>query len=141
MLVAVPCFGALSDRFGRRPVYLFGAATTALFAYPLYWLVDTGSTPLVWGALAFALVFAHTPMYAPQAAFQSELFDTRVRYTGASLGSQLSAALGGGLSPFIATALLPFGRGALAAQLIGMAVITIVSVSFATETRSRVFGE
>ena len=97
-----------------RPVrehWLFGACVTALFAYPLFWLLDTGSTSLVWLALVVALVFAHSPMYGPQAAFLSELFDTRVRYSGASLGCQLSSVIAGGLSPFIATALLPYGRG------------------------------
>src|SRR5262245_44511956 len=89
-LVAIPVAGLLSDRVGRRPVYLFGASATALFAYPLFWLLDTGVTPLVWLALTVALVFAHSPMYGPQAAFLAELFGTRVRYSGASVGSQLS---------------------------------------------------
>jgi metabolite-proton symporter len=131
---SIPACGALSDRLGRRPVYLFGACATALFAYPLFWLLDTGSTPLVWLALAIALVFGHSPMYGPQAAFLSELFGTRVRYSGASLGSQLSSVLAGGLSPFIATALLPHGRGALASYIIGMALVTIVAVLAASET-------
>jgi MFS transporter, MHS family, shikimate and dehydroshikimate transport protein len=134
-LVAIPLWGALSDRLGRRPVYLFGACVTALFAYPLFWMLDTGSTPLVWLALVVALVFAHSPMYGPQAAFLSELFGTRVRYSGASLGSQLSSVVAGGLSPFIATALLPYGRGALATYLIAMALVTIVAVLIASETR------
>jgi MFS transporter, MHS family, shikimate and dehydroshikimate transport protein len=134
-LVAIPVCGALSDRVGRRPVYLFGACVTGLFAYPLFWLLDTGSTPLVWLALVVALVFAHSPMYGPQAAFLCELFGTRVRYSGASLGSQLASVIAGGLSPFIATALLPYGRGALASYVIAMAVVTIVAVLVATETR------
>jgi MFS transporter, MHS family, shikimate and dehydroshikimate transport protein len=134
-LVAIPLCGALSDRLGRRPVYLFGACVTALFAYPLFWLLDTGSPPLVWLALVVALVFGHSPMYGPQAAFLSELFGTRVRYSGASLGSQLSSVVAGGLSPFIATALLPFGRGALASYIITMALVTIAAVLVASETR------
>ena len=134
-LVAIPVCGALSDRLGRRPVYLFGASVTALFAYPLFWLLDTGSTILVWLALVVALVFAHSPMYGPQAAFFAELFGTRVRYSGASLGSQFSSVIAGGLSPFIATALLPFGRGALASYIIAMALVTIVAVLMASETR------
>ena len=134
-LVSIPACGALSDRFGRRPVYLFGACMTGLFAYPLFMLLDSGSTPLVWLALVVALVFAHSPMYGPQAAFLSELFGTRVRYSGASLGAQLSSVIAGGLSPFIATALLPYGRGPLSGYLIAMAVITIISVLLASETR------
>jgi metabolite-proton symporter len=139
-LVAIPLCGALSDRLGRRPVYLFGACVTGLFAYPLFWLLDTGSTPLVWLALVVALVFGHAPMYGPQAAFLSELFGTRVRYSGASLGSQLSSVVAGGLSPFIATALLPYGRGALASYIIAMALVTIIAVLVASETRHQVFG-
>jgi len=133
-LVAIPVCGALSDRVGRRPVYLFGACVTAVFAYPLFYLLDTGSTPLVWAALVVALVFAHAPMYGPQAAFLSELFDTRVRYSGASLGSQLASVIAGGLSPFIATALLPYGRVALAGYIVSMALVTIVAVLTASET-------
>jgi MHS family shikimate/dehydroshikimate transporter-like MFS transporter len=140
MLLAIPLYGALSDRVGRRPVYLFGAILTALFAYPLFWLLDTGSTPRVWLALVVALVFAHAPMYGPQAAFLSELFGARVRYSGASLGSQLASVIAGGLSPFIATALLPYGRGALACYLIGMALVTIVAVLLASETRRQRLG-
>src|SRR5215510_4529759 len=139
-MVAIPMSGAISDRVGRRPVYLFGASVTALFAYPLFWLIDQGLTPLVWLALVIALVFAHSPMYGPQAAFLSELFNTRVRYSGASVGSQLSSVIAGGLSPFIATALLPFGRGALAAYIIGMALVTIVAVLLASETRDQHIG-
>ena len=135
LLVAVPVCGWLSDRLGRRPVYLFGACFTALWAYPLFRLVDTGSTPLVWLAVVVALVFGHAPMYGPQAAFFSELFGSRVRYSGASLGSQLASVLAGGLSPFIATALLPYGRSALAAYIVGMAIVTIIAVSMAGETR------
>jgi metabolite-proton symporter len=134
-LVAIPLFGALSDRIGRRPVYLFGAAVTALFAYPLFWMLDTGSTPIVWLALVIAFVFSHAAMYAPQAAFLSELFGTRVRYSGASLGAQLSSVVAGGLSPFIATALLArYGPGALSLYIIAMALVTIVAVLAASET-------
>jgi MHS family shikimate/dehydroshikimate transporter-like MFS transporter len=135
LLVAIPICGALSDRLGRRPVYLFGACVTGMFAYPLFVLLDTGSAPLIALALIVALVFAHAPMYGPQAAFFSEMFGSRVRYSGASLGSQLSSVLAGGLSPFIATALLPYGRGALAAYIMAMAIATIVAVLMASETR------
>lgn len=134
-LVAIPLYGLLSDRLGRRPVYLFGAIMTAVLAYPLFWMIDTASTPVVWLALVAAFVLSHAAMYAPQAAFLSELFGTRVRYSGASLGAQLASVIAGGLSPFIATALLAgYGTHALALYVIGMAVITIAAVLVASET-------
>jgi MHS family shikimate/dehydroshikimate transporter-like MFS transporter len=134
-LPAIPFFGALSDRLGRRPVYLFGAVGTAVLAYPLFWLIQTGSVPLVFLALLLVFLFSHAPMYAPQGAFLSEMFGTRVRYSGASLGAQLSSVIAGGLSPFIATALLArYGSGAVALYVIGMALITVVSVLLASET-------
>jgi metabolite-proton symporter len=135
-LAAIPFFGALSDRLGRRPVYLFGAIVTAVFAYPLFWLIDTGSTAALWSGIAIAFVLSHAAMYAPQAAFLSELFGTRVRYSGASLGAQLASVFAGALAPLIATALLREGYrgGAIALYVIGLAVVTIVSVILASET-------
>jgi metabolite-proton symporter len=133
--IAVPAYGALTDRIGRRPVYMFGAIMTAVLAFPLFWLFDTGSTPLVILALLLVFLCSHAPMYAPQGAFFSELFGTSVRYSGASLGAQLSAAVAGGFSPLIATALLPtYGPNAIALYIILMAVITIIAVWSATET-------
>ena len=136
--IAIPSYGALTDRIGRRPVYLFGAIMTAVLAYPLFWLFDTGSTALATLALLLTFLCSHAPMYAPQGAFFSELFGTSVRYSGASLGAQLSAAVAGGFSPLIATALLPtYGPGAIALYIIGMSIITIVAVISAAETMRR----
>jgi len=133
--IAVPAYGALTDRIGRRPVYMFGAIMTAVLAFPLFWLFDTQSTPLVILALLLVFLCSHAPMYAPQGAFFSELFGTSVRYSGASLGAQLSAAVAGGFSPLIATALLPrYGPNAIALYIILMAIITIVAVWSAIET-------
>jgi metabolite-proton symporter len=135
-LLAIPFFGALSDRVGRRPVYLFGAIVTALFAFPLFWLIDTGSTAALWSGIAIAFVLSHAAMYAPQAAFLSELFGTRVRYSGASLGAQLASVFAGALAPLIATELLRrgYGGGAIALYVVGLAAVTIVSVLLASET-------
>jgi hypothetical protein len=116
-------------------VYLFGAIGTAVLAFPLFWLLDTGSASLVTLAMFLVFMFSHAPMYGPQGAFLSELFGTRVRYSGASLGAQLSSVLAGGLSPFIATWLLrEYGRTSLAMYVIFMAVVTIVAVIVASET-------
>jgi MFS family permease len=135
-LFSIPAFAALSDRVGRRPVYLAGALSLGLFAFPFFWLVDSGVPALIWLALALGLT-AVAAMYGPQAAFFSELFGTQVRYSGASLGSQLAAPLAGGLAPLIATALLGWSGGRpwpVALYLIGMVLITFCSVFLAAET-------
>jgi len=134
-LVAIPFYGSLSDRVGRRPVYLFGAVMTAVLAFPLFWLLETGSVLYMTLAMFVVFMLSHAPMYGPQAAFLSEMFGTRVRYSGASLGSQLASVLAGGLSPIIAAALLrTYGRTAVASYLVFMAVVTIVAVMAASET-------
>lgn len=136
-LLAVPFFGALSDRVGRRPIYMVGAVLAALYAFPLFWLLDTREPWLVWLAIVLGLSIGHGVMYGTQAAFLSEMFDARVRYTGASLANQLSAAIGGGLSPVIAAALLAWSGGRpwpISVYMAALAVITIVSVILAKET-------
>jgi MFS family permease len=135
-LFVIPAFGALSDRVGRRPVYLAGAVFLAIFAFPFFWLVETRQPLLVILAVVLGLI-GHAAMYGPQAAFFSELFGTRVRYSGASLGYQLASPLAGGLAPLIATVLLDWSDGKpwpVAVYLLGMSAITLVSVWLAEET-------
>ena len=140
--VAIPLYGELSDRIGRRPVYLFGAVMTALLAFPFFWLIGTGQPRMVFLAMFCVFVLSHAAMYAPQAAFLSELFGTRVRYSGASLGSQLASVVAGGLAPLIATALMAkYGVSAVALYVAGMAAVTIVSVVAAVETMRSNFDE
>src|SRR5262245_16110181 len=135
-IIAIPTYGWLSDKLGRRPVYLFGAVFTGLFAFPFFWMVETSSAPLMTLAIVCALVGGHSAMYGPQASFFSELFGTRVRYSGASLGYQLASVLAGGLSPLIATALLKRTGASwpIALLVVGMAAVTTVSVFLAMET-------
>lgn len=135
-LISIPMFGALSDRLGRRPVYLAGAFAMLLWAFPFFWLVDTKRPEWIWTAILVGTT-AHAAMYGPQAAFFSELFGTRTRYTGASLGYQLASPLAGGLAPFIASSLLKWTDGnpwPVAVYLMIMTVLTIGSVIAAGET-------
>jgi MHS family shikimate/dehydroshikimate transporter-like MFS transporter len=139
-ILTLPQFASLSDRIGRRPVFLFGAIFTGAYAFPFFWLLETRSGPLVCAAICIALCIGWAAMYAPQAPFFAELFSTRVRYSGMSMGAQLISIVAGGPAPLVATALLARTHGApwpVALWLIGTALITIVSVSLAPETRGR----
>jgi MFS transporter, MHS family, shikimate and dehydroshikimate transport protein len=135
-IFTIPAFGMLSDRIGRRPVYLFGAIFTGVFAFPFFWLIETSTPALLVLSMVLALSVGHAAMYAPQASFVAELFGTRVRYSGLSLGYQLASVIAGGLSPFIAMSLLrqTGSSSPIALYIILMAAITTVSVYLAAET-------
>jgi MFS transporter, MHS family, shikimate and dehydroshikimate transport protein len=134
-LFTIPLFGHLSDRVGRRPLYLLGSGFSLLFAFPFFWLLNTGVEPLIWLAIILGVNIGHDAMYGPQAAFFSELFGTRVRYSGASLGYQLASVFAGGFAPLISLALLTaYGYGAVAIYMAAMALITVISVVLVTET-------
>ncbi len=109
-MVSVPLAGYISDRIGRRPVFLFGAIIAALMAFPMFWLTDTGSFPLFVLAVAFTFAFGNGVMFAVEPAFFSEAFATGVRYTGISLGFQFANIIGG-LTPLIGTWLLQLSGG------------------------------
>lgn len=137
-LITIPLFGALSDRWGRRTPFLVGAVLMGLFAFPLFWLVDTGSVPLVLLALVVGFTI-HAVMYGPQAALYAEMFPADVRYTGASFGYQLASIFAGGLAPFVMTALLAASGSSwsVSAYVLAMAVLTFVAVCTIRESFRR----
>jgi MFS transporter, MHS family, shikimate and dehydroshikimate transport protein len=139
-LVAVPCFGALSDKVGRKPLYLAGAILAALYVYPLFLILETKQPYLVGAGIVVGLGVIHPLMYGPQAAFFAELFGTTTRYSGISIGQQIAAVIGGGLTPAISTALLlAYGGNPLLVVLyiVGMLSLTIVALIYAKETFGR----
>ncbi|MFF8807753.1 MFS transporter [Streptomyces omiyaensis] len=141
-LVSIPLFSALSDRVGRRPVVLGGAAGAVVLAFPVYALVDTKAPALLVLGMTLGQI-AQSAMYAPLGPLLSELFGTRVRYTGASLGYQLAALIGGGFTPLLAGGLLADRAGStpLAVLAVGCGLVTALSIRHTGETRGRDLSE
>jgi MFS transporter, MHS family, shikimate and dehydroshikimate transport protein len=135
-LVTMPLFGWLSDKIGRRTMYIGGAILSAICAFAIFALLETKNPVIIIVSMAIVVSLTHAVMFAPQAAFLPELFGTRTRYSGASLGCQISAAISGGLAPIIATGLLGWsGRTwPISLYLVGLALITLGSALASTET-------
>ena len=133
--IAIVAMSALSDRVGRRPVFMSGAVLLGLWSFPLFWLVNTGSVPLIIVSLCVAQFFLGM-MYGPQAALFSEMFSARVRYSGASIGYQGASVFAGGLAPIIMVWLLETTGTSLSVSfyMFLMAAITFFSVYLVTET-------
>ncbi len=132
----IPLVGRAADRFGRRPVYLvgaIGAGSWGFFAFPM---MDSGQHVLIVGAIALGLAI-HALMYAPQPALMAEMFPTRMRYSGVSLGYQVTAIFAGSLAPIIAVRLLETYKSAvpIAIYLAGAAVVTLIALAFTRETK------
>src|SRR5215467_10046458 len=127
-LFNIPIAGALSDRFGRKRIYLIGSVLTGIFGFVYFAMLDT----MVPGWIFLGIVLSFVPhdlMYGPQAALIAECFTPRLRYSGSSIGYQLASVIAGGPAPLIATALLAaFGSGyAIAAYIAVCAIVSIIA--------------
>lgn len=133
--IVIPQVGRLSDRFGRRPVYLVGAIGAGAWGFFAFPMMSSGRYQLIMAAIIIGLVI-HALMYAPQPAIMAEMFPTRMRYSGVSLGYQVTAIFAGSLAPIIAVKLLEVYRSPLpiAIYLAGAAGITLIALAFTRET-------
>ena len=139
-LFSIPVFGHLSDRIGRKTMCYCSCAFAILFAFPLFWLLDTKDPLAVTAAIVAGISFGQMMMFGIGAPWYSELFSARLRYSGASLGFQIGAALSGGLTPFIAAALIAWSGGLtwpISAYLIFCGLITLAAALAAPETARR----
>lgn len=139
-VVLVPVYGALSDRLGRRIVYGAGTVLIGLFVLPSFLMINSRQPVLIWLAIVVALGLIYPAIYAPLAAFWSELFDTRVRYTGVGAVYQFSGIFASGLTPAIATLLLGFAGGApwlFVGYVVLVTVISLAAIYVAPETFRR----
>jgi MFS transporter, MHS family, shikimate and dehydroshikimate transport protein len=138
-IATVPAFGALSDRIGRRTVYLAGAVFSALFVFPFFFILESGPDWMILVAVLLALGIGREMMSAAQAPYFAELFDARVRYTGFATAREGTAIIGGFL-PMIGSALIIAGGGAwwpVATLLTGMTLVTVIALCFGPETKDR----
>jgi MFS family permease len=128
--VSIPLFGHISDRIGRKRMYLIGAATTGVFGFIYFGLFETGSLALIFLAVVLSLI-PHDMMYGPQAALIAESFTGRLRYSGASLGYQLASVIAGGPAPLIAAWLFGVFRSpyAIAGYILVCALLSIAATA------------
>jgi metabolite-proton symporter len=136
--VSIPVFGYLSDRIGRKNMYMIGAAVTGVFGFIYFGMLKTGSEPIIFLAIVLSLI-PHDMQYGPQAALIAESFTGRLRYSGSSLGYQLASVIAGGPAPLIATYLYGAFNSAfaIAIYIAVCAVITLVATALMTDYTGR----
>jgi MFS transporter, MHS family, shikimate and dehydroshikimate transport protein len=140
MIIMLPIYGNLSDKIGRRRMFAVAGVLIGLLSFPSFWLMQTKEPFLVWLAIAIPFAIVYPAVYGPQAALFSELFDTRVRYTGISFVYQFSGIYASGLTPIIATALLPAGGGKpwlICLYVLFVSIVSAASVIAMTEAHKR----
>jgi MFS family permease len=132
--VLIPLSGYLSDLYGRKPVYMAGAALTGVWGFVYFGMLDTKVAAVVFIAIALSLV-SHNIQYGPQAAMIAESFPPQLRYSGASIGYQLASVFAGGPAPLIATALYGAYKSgfAVGVYILLCAIITLVAVGLMRE--------
>lgn len=135
-IVLIPSIGRLADRIGRKPVYIAGAALTIAWPFVAFPLFDTGAAPIILAGIMIGMA-VHALMYAPQPAILTEMFPTRMRYSGVSLGYQVTAIFAGSWAPLIGAALLRAYDSwqPIALYVAGAGAISLVSALVMTETR------
>jgi MFS transporter, MHS family, shikimate and dehydroshikimate transport protein len=136
-LITIPLFGGLSDRVGRRTIYMVGCVAAICLSFPVFWAIATRDPVIVVLAFVIGMSVGHGIMYGVQASFLSEMFPSNLRYSGASLGYQIAAPIGGGLVPLAAAAMVEMSGGgtwAVSVLMIAIASVTIVAVLLAHET-------
>ncbi|HYM22868.1 MAG TPA: MFS transporter [Vicinamibacterales bacterium] len=140
--VSIPLFGHLSDRFGRKRIYMLGAVVTGVYGFVYFGLLDTRVPALVFVAIVLSLI-PHDILYGPQAALIAESFPARLRYSGASLGYQLSSIFAGGPAPLVATWLLSrYHSGTVIALFVlGTALVTLASTALLQDNTNRDISE
>jgi MFS transporter, MHS family, shikimate and dehydroshikimate transport protein len=136
-IVAAPSWGAASDRFGRRQVYIFGCVAFALLVWPTFLLFGTGNSWLIWLGMILGFVIPGVAMQATLQTMLCEMFDPETRTTGVNIGYQISNTLGGGLAPLIATALVAAAGGALWPLVAYVAVICAIGAIATASARIR----
>jgi len=141
-MFALPLYAAVSDRVGRRPVMITGCVAAIIAVYPVLLLIASGSALGVLLGFLIAMPLVQAAMYGPLAAFTTEIFATGSRYTGASLGYQLSSTIGGGFAPLIAATLVAgtaAGNGLLrvAVFVAAAALISAITIGIAKESSRR----
>ncbi|WP_309068340.1 MFS transporter [Microbacterium sp.] len=134
-IVVAPSYGALSDRIGRRTVYIAGCIGFAVLVWPTFLLYDTGNAWLIWLGMIVGFVIPGVAMQGTLQTMLTEMFDVEQRTTGVNIGYQLSNTLGGGLAPLIATALVGWASGEIWPVVVYVAVIcTVGAIATAAAT-------